>query len=167
MVGGYLGYPHHDWMGTPHHHDWMEYPSPWLDGVPPRQVWMMGGYPIPGLDGGGYLGYPPSQVWMVGGYLSTPTWLDGYPPPPWLDGYPHHHDWMGYPPNMTGWGTPPWLDGVPPHQHSKHLLHDGWYASCVYAGGLSCLFYFLKPLVSILYRNIRFVLKTKNPSSYI
>ena len=40
-------------------------------------VLWVGGYPIPGLDGGGST---PFQVWMVGGTLGTP-----------------HHDWMGYP----------------------------------------------------------------------
>ena len=54
-----------------------------------------GGYPIPGLDGGGEGGYPipglmvrvggtPSQVWMVGGYPIPGLMVGGYPgyPPP-------------------------------------------------------------------------------------
>ena len=55
---------------------------------------------------------------------------------------------LGYPPSRTGWGTPPHpgLDGVfpPPRrqeieQHSEHLLRGRRYASCLPAGGLSCL----------------------------
>ena len=83
----------------------------------PRSGWgntpsqgLGGGYPIPGLDGGGYPGYPttrsgwwggtwvpstrsawwgvprvsPDQVWMVGGYpqYPLPPGLDGVPPSP-------------------------------------------------------------------------------------
>ena len=87
---------------------WGGYPIPDLGG----------GYPIPGLDDGGV---PPCQVWMVGGTQGTmtgwgtptmtgwgtpPTIMTawGTPQPSWLDGVPsppHHHDWMGYPPFPT------------------------------------------------------------------
>ena len=40
--------------------------------------------------------------------------------------------WGGYP----GWG------GTQLGQHREYLLHGGRYASCVHAGGLSCLFCF-------------------------
>ena len=106
------------------HHWWGGYPSPrsgwggvprsgWSGGTP-SQVWMVGGNPFPGLDGGGY---PPGQVWMVGwGYPPARSgWWDGgtlgTPPPPTMTGW-------GTPPTfMSGWGSPP-----PPHQHSEHLL---------------------------------------------
>ena len=86
-----------------------------------------GNYPVPGLGGGGYpisglgRGYPISG--LGGGYPISG--LDG-------GGTPGTPDqvWMGVP-------------GVPtPHkteQHSKHLLHGRRCASCVHAGGLSCL----------------------------
>ena len=48
-------------------------------GGTPFQVWMVGGYPIPGLDGGGT---PTMTGWGL------PTMTDRVPP-------------------MTGWGTPP------------------------------------------------------------
>ena len=81
------------------------------------QVWV-GGYPIPGLDGGGGTpsqvwmvggGGTPSQVWMVGGTSSwgTPPTMTGWGTlQPGLDGggYPHH-DWTGYPqPGLDGGG---------------------------------------------------------------
>ena len=101
-------------------------------------------YPISGLDvGGGTL----SQVWIGG--VPHPT--DGVVPPSKIRmggtlGYrppPSKTGWVtlgtrldGIPPSNTEWGTPP------PHQEtdqqSKHLLHGGWCASCVHAGGLSC-----------------------------
>ena len=126
------GTPSQVWVGG--------YPIPSLGGYPisglgwggtPSQVWMVGGiphlrfgwgYPILGLDGGGYLGYPrpgldgggtPSQVWMVG-----------------VPGIPPNQVWM-----VGGtWGTPPTHET---EQHSEHLLHGGRCASCVHAGGLS------------------------------
>ena len=138
--GWYGGYPSQVWMVRyPARSWWWGVPQPGLDG------WEV---PQPGLDGGGYPSQVwmvggtwstlPSQVWMVGGVPSVPPWpgLDGarvprVPPSPWLDGYsphpPPHHDWMGYPP--------------PPHQHSKHLLRSRRYASCVHAGGLSCILF--------------------------
>ena len=91
-----------------------EVPNPrsrWGEGVPhPRSRWGRG-YPIPGQDRvppGPGMGYPPD--------LGQGTHLE------------------------LGWGTPKTWDRVTPPDlgHSKHLLHSGWYASCVHAGGLSC-----------------------------
>ena len=98
-------------------------------GDSPSQVWvgrfpvpgLGGGYPIPGLDGeGGTWGTPwpgldgegggtPSQVWMERGTWGTPCQV-------WMVGGTPHHDWMGYPPTMTGWGTPhhDWMGHPPP-----------------------------------------------------
>ena len=62
-----------------------------------------------------------------------PGWK-GVPPPPILgsdlDG--------GYPPPPAR--SDPRTGGCYPllEQHSVYLLHGGWYASCVHAGGLSC-----------------------------
>ena len=83
------------------------------------QVWPRG-VPHPRSGQEGYPRYSPNQVWM--GY---PRNWDGVPPGPGM-GYNLDLGW-GTPPDL-GWGTP---------QHSKHLLHGGWYASCVHAGGLS------------------------------
>ena len=85
----------------------------WVGGVIPSQIWL-GGLPHPRSGWGG----TPSQVWL-GGTLGTSP----------------HHDWMGYPHHWMGY-LPPSLNGLPP-QHSEHLLHGGWYASCVHVGGLS------------------------------
>ena len=82
------------------------------------------GYPSPSQEG-----HPryPHQV-MTG--TSWPG-QDGSPsPPPARRG-------LGYPslPARSGWGTPP--PGT--EQQSEYLLCGGWYASCVHAGGRSCL----------------------------
>ena len=133
-------------------------PSQVWPGGTPYQVWL-GGYPIPGLD----RGYPipglapparsgggphPRSDWGV--YPPRPTMIGwGTLPSRPSMGYPPSQTWDGVPP-ITGWGTPPSsLDGVPqpsmdgvpppPPQHSEHLLRGGRYASCVHAGGLSCL----------------------------
>ena len=79
--------------------------------------------------------------------------MGGTPLPSGLDG--------GTPPPVrTGWGYPPppsELDeGIPPPTHpcqeteqqSQYLLRGGRYASCVHAGGLSCLIYILFLLFS-------------------
>ena len=72
QVGGYP-LARSGWQGVPHPRSGV--PSwPGLDGVPPCQVWMVGGSlrvpppartgwgpPWPGLDGGGYLGTPHSH----------------------------------------------------------------------------------------------------------
>ena len=121
-------------------------------GGTPSQVWTRG-YPIPGLDWGlphprSEWGGTPSQVWTGG----VPHSADGGYPIQDQDGstpgYPPVQDWIWYPPpiqtwiggvpqetphqSKTGWGTPP-------HQQSEHLLRGGRCASCVHAGGLSCL----------------------------
>ena len=71
-----------------------------------------GGTPFPGLDGG----YP---IQLTG------------PRPRW--GVPHPRSSGGVPPQQ-GVNPPP-----PPDQHSVYLLCGRRYASCVHAGGLSCL----------------------------
>ena len=116
-----------------------------------------GGYPIPGLDRGVphprfRWGYP---ILLMGGTpIQDQDWM-GYPHPR-LDRVPPVQDWMGYPrprldwvpPSKTGWGIPiqdwtgyppphPGLYGVPPIQ--GWMLRGGRCASCVHAGGLSCL----------------------------
>ena len=98
--------------------------------VPPDQVWM--GYPPrpgTGYPHGPGMGSPrtwnrvPSQTWD--GVPSQPG--TRYPLRPGM-GYPSRPG-IGYPPDLR-WGTPPF---------SEHLLRGGRYASCVHAGGLSCL----------------------------
>ena len=86
-------------------------PDPALDGGGPDPA-LDGGVPDPALDWGGV----PIQPWRGG----TPT-LDG--------GVPH----------LQGGPSPG--TQVPPPQNSKHLLQlrGRWCASCVHAGGLSCL----------------------------
>ena len=85
------------------------------------------------LRGGG--GYPhlanwgdtPSQVRM--GQYPIPGQDGGYPPPPTSR--------MGYPPPRRG---PRSGGGYPQlEQHGVYLLRGGRYASCVHAGGLSCI----------------------------
>ena len=101
-----------------------------------------GGTPISGQDGGG----PP--ILLKGG-ASMPIWMGGTP-----------ISRMGYPPigRMDGGGTLPPISrmGYPPpksqvrtaggggwyhqpEQHNVYLLRGGLYASCVHAGGLSCI----------------------------
>ena len=83
--------------------------------------------PHPGQDGGTPRYLPPVQVRMAGrGGVPQST-------------YPH-------PGQDGGGGTPRYL--TPPSQgtyptlwigqHMEYLIHCGWYASCIYAGGLSC-----------------------------
>ena len=102
-----------------------------------------GGYPIPihphpypSLSGGG----TQSNLGWEGGYPDPA--LDGGVPQPWTGGYPN-----------LGWGVPHLWGGTPSHvwvppQNSKHLLRlrGGRCASCVHAGGLSCLKINLKGL---------------------
>ena len=125
----------------------------WLTrGVPRSQV-QAGGTPFPS-PGGGYSF--PGLEW------GTPH-LDlrrGYPPPPHLNlgrGTLQLDLGKGYP--LPGPPTPtsrsgPRMGGYPqPEQHSVYLLRGGRYASCVHAGGLSCLTMlspnFLRHLMSI------------------
>ena len=111
------------------------------------------GYPSTGLDGGTY---PVRTGW-------------GYPCRDWMVVPPPHQDWVGYPPSgldgepphpiRTGWEYPPvgtWWGYLqlpnhplnpltpPPSQETdqqgeEHLLCSRQYASCLHAGGLSCL----------------------------
>ena len=100
-----------------------------------------GGGTLPGPAGGGYParsslgGYPGWGATLAGGG----TLAGGVP---WPGGYPDG----GYP----GQGGTlargvPWPGGYPGRggtqlgQHRGYLLHGGRYASCVHAGGLSCL----------------------------
>ena len=87
-----------------------------------------GGVPRPAPGGGG-----------------TPSsWLGGVPrPAPGGGGYPIQLARGGYPIPGLGGGTPP--AGVPPRlgyppPHPGTCYGRGRYASCVHAGGLSCLF---------------------------
>ena len=139
------------------------YPISSLDrGGTPSQVWTRGGGTPSQVQVGGThprsgWGDTPSQVWS-GGY---PILLMGGTPPfrPGMGGF------LGYPPSKIGWGTPiqTWdggtpgtpphrrLDGVPPcpdlgqggtpppNQQNEHLLRGRRCASCVHAGGLSCI----------------------------
>ena len=106
------------------------------EGVPDR-VPPWGGTWTPG----GYLtGYPPGGVPGPRGGTQTPRgYLTRYP----LGGggtRTRGGDLTGYPP---GGGVPgPPRGGTQLGQHSEYLLHSGRYASCVHAGGLSCLNYF-------------------------
>ena len=108
------------------------------------------GYPAGGtLLGGSQLGYAPSQgcnfsggVPCQGVALLGGTLLEGYPA--WGEGVPC----WGYPaggfpgrvspqPGQNRGGT--LLGGGPQlGQQKEYSLHDGQYASCVHAGGLSC-----------------------------
>ena len=112
-------------------HTWGGTPSSWWRGGSTPSSWRGRGTPS------SWGGYPSSWQGEVlhpadrGGTASS--WM-GYPPVSWM-GYPPV-SWMGYPPPG---GTPP----PPPEQHNVYLLRDGRYASCVHAGGLSCLFFFL------------------------
>ena len=75
-------------------------------------------------------GGTPSQV-PTGGYLAQ-VWLGG-------GGVPHPRSGGGGDPIPgNGLGTPLPPPGQETDLHSEHLLHGGRYASCVYAGGLSC-----------------------------
>ena len=72
----------------------------------------------------------------VGGYPARSSggvpWLGGTLPGPAGGGTLARR---GYP----GWGVPWPGGGTQLGQHREYLLHGGWYASCVHAGGLSCL----------------------------
>ena len=64
---------------------------------------------------------------------------DGVPPNPEME-YPPSRDGVlplsrdGVSPPIQGWGTPPRTG-----QQMKYLICSGQYASCIHAGGLSCL----------------------------
>ena len=102
-----------------------------------------GGGTLPGPAGGG--GYParssrggdPGRGGTLAGGV---PWLGAYPGRggtlaggvPWPGGYP---GWGG---TLAGEGVP-CRGGTQLGQHREYLLHGGRYASCVHAGGLSCL----------------------------
>ena len=101
----------------------------------PCQV--QGGYParggtLPGgtLPGGTQVGYP--QPGQDGGTLLGGTQV-GYPPARSGRGTQ-----VGYPPARSGGGYPAGSD-TQLGQQKEYSLHSGRYASCVDAGGLSCL----------------------------
>ena len=123
------GYPSQVWgEGVPHPSsgwgDTQGTPRPGQDGVPPGPG--MGYHPPePGT------GYPPDQGWGIPldlGWGTPQTW-DRVPPGPVPPG-------QGIP-SRPGMGYP----HPPPPElgHNEHLLRGGRYASCVHAGGLSCL----------------------------
>ena len=97
----------------------------------------MRGYPIPRSRWGDPgKGLPP--LCLGRGNSPPPTWERGYPT--WEGGMPH----LGsrYPPlsrsdPRTGGGYPL------PEQYSVYLLRGGRCASCVHAGGLSCVDVFI------------------------
>ena len=129
-------------------------PCCWWGGTP-FQVWA-GGYLIPGLDLGGVTpscswgvppsrirtGVPPVQDWMgyplskIGWVLLHPR-LDGVPPPS-KTGWVPPSSKTGWVPSLskTGWGTSLHQET---DQQSEHLLRGRRCASCVHAGGLSCI----------------------------
>ena len=93
---------------------------------------LTGGYPHLPTGGGG----SHSALWGEGIPSSlmegTPIQPNGgvpHSPRPGLDGVPPP------PPARTGWGYPP--EGTV----DEYLIRGGQYASCVHAGGLSCLNY--------------------------
>ena len=117
-------------------------------GYPARSSWggtlagggtQSGTPPQPGQDGGvpwpgGYLtGYPP------GGY---PGWGGPWSGTP-LGGYPGRGGTLvRYPPRPGQDGGGTLLGGgTQVGQQKEYSLHGGRYASCVHAGGLSCLIY--------------------------
>ena len=93
--------------------------APW--GTPLYQDWM-GVLLLLGLDGG----TPPNWDW-----IGVPPIVTGWR-------YPHQNWEWGYPPPPieTGWGYPPSGDW------ETEQLRGGQYASCLNAGGLSCIFFF-------------------------
>ena len=112
-----------------------------------------GGYPARSSQGGypGRGGYPGQ-----GGYPAAGVPWSGTPPQPgqdggvpWPGGYPARGvPWSGTPPARSGWGgtlagggtlLPCWGRGTQVGQQKEYSLHGGRYASCVHAGGLSCI----------------------------
>ena len=114
-----------------------------------------GGVPQPGPDGGVYPSQGDTPLWVppVGpGHGGTPA--GGvphlrYPLSDLAGGYPT----LGTPPVGPGWGVP-LLGGTPPRvplpsigpgrggggvPDMEYLIRRGRYASCVHAGGLSCI----------------------------
>ena len=95
----------------------------------PARGYPVGGYPVGGtlpggtLPGGTQVRYPPPGPGQDGGYPSWGVPRSGVTPP------------AGYPP----WPGQDGGGGTQLGQHREYLLHGARYASCVHAGGLSCL----------------------------
>ena len=113
MGGGYLGYPGQVRTGV-------------------EGTWAT---PRPGQDrGGGYLGYPQARSGQ-GVPRVPPGARSGWegthdtPPRPGQDG-----GYLRYPPSQVRMGGYPGTG-----QHMEYLISGGQYASCIHAGGLSCL----------------------------
>ena len=123
-----MGYPHPSQRGYPW---WRLHPSFLLgEGAPVRTVW---GKPPPlsGLDGGTPVrtGWGKSSTPIRTGWVISPSRIGwGYLLVRTGWGYLPYWDWIGFPPPSLE--TP---------QQGEHLLRSRRYASCVHAGGLSCL----------------------------
>ena len=93
-----------------------------------------GGYPYPIMlcnisqnamgqpPGGGVPWWGGGRDTLAGVYPGGGVLRSGTPP-------------VGYPPSQVRM-----RGGTQLGQHREYLLHGGWYASCVHAGGLSCYF---------------------------
>ena len=117
------------------------YPIQLMGGGTPSQVQMGGGVPHPrSRQGGAHPGYPPPGVPPA--WKGVPAWgtpLPGRGVPAQSTPLPGRGHLPGVPP-PTWQGAP--AQGTPPpqqEQHSVYMLCGGRYASCVHAGGLSCL----------------------------
>ena len=103
-----------------------------LGGIP---IQLTGGYPIWPMGGG-------TPIQLTWGY---PILLTGVTPSIWMMGVVTPSSWQWVPPLELDCSTPhrTWMGYPPPHQEteqqSKHLLRSRWYASCVHAGGISCV----------------------------
>ena len=125
-------------------HTWGWVPQPADGGYPHLRSGWGGGYPIPGLDGGGY----PISHPAYGGYPIPGLDGGGYPLPRSGQGVPHPAYWgvphlgRGSPRSWKGEGVPTWEGSTPPPggtpHHSMYVLHGGQCASCIHAGELSC-----------------------------
>ena len=120
----------------------------------------MGGGGTPILPDGGV---PPSTLNRVYPYPAYGVYpipsQDAGTPNARSRGVPHPRSGRGYPNSYSGWRQYPQLE-----QHSMYLLHGGQYASCVHAGGLSCMLQFNSLKVSPLFtrRQIAKPQKLKN-----
>ena len=120
------------------------------------------GTPVPGSFPG-HWSQVPSRGYPNPGQGVPQSWLGGTPG--WTRqnwGSPCEGQGWGSPTARSGWGTPwpgqdgvlPWPGqdwGTPPRreQPSEHLLRGGRFASCIYAGGLSCYNYVWSKIVAI------------------
>ena len=112
---------------------WVGRAIPGPGGRDPIQV-QVGGYPIPGLNGGTQ-GYPPGKDWM--GYPLGQEWMGipgqdwmGYPPRPGLDGVPPRPGLDGVAPSWPG------LDGVPP----SPIIQSSIASTCYAVGSMPLAF---------------------------